>query len=92
MLNAQKRILVSAGARAGLGVAALSALALLGACGQRGPLYMPTDPAAAQRATLPQTVVPGLAPDASPRNESPTPRNDTAVPAAGVGAPAGGTR
>lgn len=30
--------------------------ASLGACGQRGPLYLPTAPEAAQRATLPQTL------------------------------------
>ncbi|MBU3737332.1 MAG: hypothetical protein FGM55_00045 [Rhodoferax sp.] len=27
------------------------------ACGQQGPLYLPTDPAAAQRATLPQSLL-----------------------------------
>ena len=91
MLNAQ-RILVSAGARAGLGVAALAALVSLAACGQRGPLYLPTDPAASQRATLPQTVIPGMAPDAPARTDAPPARNDTTVPAAGVGAPAGGTQ
>ncbi len=31
----------------------------LAACGQRGALYLPTDPAAAQRATLPQLLTPG---------------------------------
>jgi predicted small lipoprotein YifL len=39
-------------------VLAASAAALFG-CGQRGPLYLPTGPAASQRATLPQTVTPG---------------------------------
>ncbi len=33
----------------------------LGACGQKGALYIPDTPAAAQRATLPQTVFGGRA-------------------------------
>lgn len=37
-------------------VPALMLAAALGACGQKGPLYLPDTPAAAQRATLPQTV------------------------------------
>jgi predicted small lipoprotein YifL len=46
-------------------------------CGQRGPLYLPTEPAAANRATLPDLIRPG----------SRTP-NDTAVaPAAAASAP-----
>ena len=32
----------------------------LSACGQRGPLYLPTDPAAAHRASLPQSLRPGF--------------------------------
>ena len=32
--------------------------AVLVACGQRGPLYLPQDPAAANRATLPETLDP----------------------------------
>jgi len=36
-------------------------MACLGACGQRGPLYLPTAPAASQRATLPETLTPGQA-------------------------------
>ncbi len=32
----------------------------LAGCGQRGGLYLPTDPAAKGRATLPQTVLPGM--------------------------------
>jgi predicted small lipoprotein YifL len=39
--------------------AAVAVLAALGGCGQRGPLYLPTDPAAAGRPTLPQILVPG---------------------------------
>ncbi|MFD0880369.1 lipoprotein [Variovorax dokdonensis] len=31
-------------------------------CGQRGPLYLPTEPEAANRATLPQLIIPGGAP------------------------------
>ncbi|MFM8610811.1 MAG: LPS translocon maturation chaperone LptM [Burkholderiaceae bacterium] len=37
----------------------MCALALLAGCGQKGPLVLPTDPAAAQRATLPETLTPG---------------------------------
>lgn len=37
-------------------VPALMLAAALGACGQKGALYLPETPAAAQRATLPQTV------------------------------------
>lgn len=33
------------------------AATLLAACGQRGPLTIPQTPAAAQRATLPQTLI-----------------------------------
>lgn len=36
-------------------------MASLGACGQRGPLYLPSGPAASERATLPQTLTPGQA-------------------------------
>jgi len=50
MLNVSQ-ILVSAIGLAALGVG-------LAGCGQRGPLYLPTDPAAANRATLPQVLVP----------------------------------
>ena len=40
---------------------AVLAAAALGACGQKGPLFIPSTPAAAQRATLPQTVFGGAA-------------------------------
>ena len=39
--------------------ASAAALASLAACGQRGPLFLPTEPAARDRATLPQTLKPG---------------------------------
>ncbi|MDO4794972.1 MAG: lipoprotein [Brachymonas sp.] len=39
--------------------AAWAACALgLSACGQKGDLYLPTEPEAAQRATLPRSVLP----------------------------------
>jgi predicted small lipoprotein YifL len=47
-----RQILVSA-----IGLAL--AVAGLAACGQKGPLYLPTDPAAKDRATLPQILTPG---------------------------------
>ena len=48
----------------------LVALFALGACGQKGPLYLPTGEAAANRATLPQTLNP--APPASAATSSGT--------------------
>lgn len=39
--------------------------ASLMACGQKGPLYLPTEPAAANRATLPQTLNPARAASAA---------------------------
>ncbi|MDR2852126.1 MAG: lipoprotein [Burkholderiaceae bacterium] len=52
----------------GLGVIVVT----LTGCGQRGPLYKPTDPAAAHRATLPQSLLPGIfspsPPDAAGKN------------------------
>lgn len=52
-----------------------ASVASLGACGQRGPLYLPTEPASAQRATLPQTLtpVPSQAPALSAPASSATP-------------------
>ncbi|HOB65372.1 lipoprotein [Ottowia sp.] len=45
--------------------AALMLCAGLSACGQKGPLYLPQTPAAAGRATLPQTVFGGSGTQAS---------------------------
>lgn len=52
-------------------------VAALAGCGQRGPLYLPTEPAAANRATLPQVLIPGTptapAPAPQPGAVQPTP-------------------
>lgn len=68
MLSAYE-ILVSARARR-LVLAAIVVTALP-ACGQKGPLYLPTGPAADDRATLPQTLIPAAAP-AGPASAPPT--------------------
>jgi predicted small lipoprotein YifL len=53
--------------------AATFALLLVG-CGQKGPLFLPTEPAAANRATLPETLLPGaLTPAASDATKRATP-------------------
>ncbi|RZI75271.1 MAG: hypothetical protein EOP80_09225 [Variovorax sp.] len=65
-----RQILVSA---LGLVVAGVA----LSACGQRGPLYLPTEPAAANRATLPDLVRPGTR----------TPNDAAVAPAAAASAP-----
>ena len=54
-----------------LAVAALIGV-LMTACGQKGPLFMPTAPAAAGRATLTQTLNP-MAPPAARAASAPTP-------------------
>ena len=59
---------------------ALLALAItLAGCGQKGPLYIPTGPAAAHRATLIDTLVPDIPPSRSHTAPSP---NGAAAPAA----------
>ncbi|MGB3450882.1 MAG: lipoprotein [Giesbergeria sp.] len=54
-----------------------ASVASLSACGQRGPLFLPTDAAARQRATLPQTLVPSSADPAAPHPSTPA---STATP------------
>ncbi|MFC5500422.1 lipoprotein [Caenimonas terrae] len=64
------RILVSAPLRR-LALAAI-VVAPLVACGQKGPLFIPTDPAAQNRATLTESVRPAAAtPPASPASAPP---------------------
>jgi predicted small lipoprotein YifL len=59
-----RQILVSPHTLAAFAVAAVFSLA---ACGQKGALYLPTEPAAARRATLPEILNPrsGDAPGAA---------------------------
>lgn len=59
-------------------VLALGAAALLAACGQKGPLFLPTGEAAAGRATLPQTLSPSTS--VAPAQAASTPRTGTASP------------
>lgn len=57
---------------ASAGVLALAAA--LAGCGQKGPLYLPDTPAAAQRATLPQTIFGGATPTRpAPASTAPAP-------------------
>jgi predicted small lipoprotein YifL len=84
MLNV-RQILVSTRARAVLMVCLAAGATGLVACGQRGALYLPTDPAAAGRATLPQLMTPE-----SLRSSSSSSTNAAApAPAAAASAPAG---
>jgi predicted small lipoprotein YifL len=70
------QILVSTPARRRMLV--LAAAALLSACGQKGPLFLPTGEAAAGRASLPQTLAPSTS--AAPAGAASTPRTGTAAP------------
>jgi predicted small lipoprotein YifL len=60
-------ILVSRIALAG----SAAAFVLLAGCGQKGALFLPTEPAAANRATLPETLVPGARDPAAPAATKP---------------------
>ncbi|WP_093172502.1 LPS translocon maturation chaperone LptM [Variovorax sp. YR566] len=81
MLNV-RQILVSTRARAALMVCLVAGAAGLVACGQRGALYLPTDPAAAGRATLPQLMTPESLRSSSSSSEA------APAPAAAASAPA----
>ncbi len=87
MLNV-RQILVSTRVRAALMVClAVGTAGLVAACGQRGALYLPTDPAAAGRATLPQLMTPdSLRSSSSPSSSS---SQSAPAPAAAASAPAG---
>ncbi len=71
------RILVRAFSHAAHAVIAGAALLNLSGCGQTGPLYLPSEPAAAQRATLPQSLWP-LMPDKRPAAPEPVTSPPTA--------------
>jgi len=79
MLNV-RQILVSTRVRAALMVCLAAATTGLAACGQKGALYLPTDPAAVQRATLPQLLTPGGSDSSSNATTAPAP----AAPASGT--------
>jgi len=72
------QILVSARARRAL--LAACAAALLCACGQKGPLVLPSGEAAAGRATLPETL--------APSTSAVTPTPAASQPATGIAVPA----
>jgi predicted small lipoprotein YifL len=46
--------------------ASMVSLLALGACGQKGALYLPDSPAAQNRASLPETLVPVITPASAP--------------------------
>lgn len=61
---------------------ATTAMAMLVGCGQPGPLYLPTDPAAANRATLPEAMNPlRKPPNATPAPATTPATTPTSTPA-----------
>ena len=71
--------------------ASLAALGAAAGCGQRGPLFLPTDVPTNARATLPQTLRPGGVPLPQPAAPAPVPAPVPALsaPALSSDAPAG---
>lgn len=63
-------------------------LALLAGCGQTGALYLPTEPAAAQRATLPQALWPVMPERPKPAAAAPAPAPTASGPAHPAATPA----
>lgn len=87
MMLETSRILVRRLAHAGLAVLACSLSLALTGCGQTGPLYLPTEPAAANRASLPQSLWPVM-----PHKQVPAPAGAASRPApAPANAPAPAT-
>ncbi len=72
------QILVSTPARRR--VLACGCVALLAACGQKGPLFLPTGEAAAGRASLPETLTPSSTAVVPARAASSLPPSGTAAP------------
>lgn len=83
-MSGDHQILVSPSAgRRLLALAALAGTCLLAACGQKGPLFLPTGEAAAGRLTLPQTLAPAAVVPAQPAS-APLPQR---MPAPGSASP-----
>jgi predicted small lipoprotein YifL len=61
-------------------LAAAGVLCLLSACGQKGPLYLPTGEAAAGRVTLPEALQPAPSTAVVPASAASTPPTGTAAP------------
>jgi predicted small lipoprotein YifL len=68
MLNVCQILVIASLRRVAL---AASVVAMLAACGQKGPLFLPTDPAAQGRATLTETIRPAAKAPASPASAPP---------------------
>lgn len=82
MMLEAPQILVSARGRVARMVCLAALAGSLSACGQRGPLYLPETPAAANRATLPQVLTPGGSRDATADEETTTRPPASSAPAA----------
>ena len=80
-MSGVSQILVSPLARRIAAVA--GAALLLAACGQKGPLYLPTGEAAAGRASLPETLAPSTAVRPAQAASGP----GAATPPSGIAAP-----
>ena len=84
-MGIEQKILVRASALGGRVAVCTSAVVLMAACGQKGPLQLPNDPEFQQRATLPEIVrrqLPGGAASGAP---SPTPAASAPVSPASSG-------
>jgi predicted small lipoprotein YifL len=85
-MGIEQKILVRASALGGRVAVCTSAVVLMAACGQKGPLQLPNDPEFQQRATLPDIVrrqLPGG--NATPNAPSPTPAAPAPVSPASSG-------
>jgi len=78
-MSSVRQILVSAAAKRF--ALAMAGAALLAACGQKGPLFLPTGEAAAGRATLPEAIrAETLRPAQAPAAPASAPPTGTASP------------
>lgn len=73
-ISAMTQHLSSRTGRAAAATTAVALAVLLAACGQKGPLYLPQEPAAAHRATLPQALFRPLPAQAAQKTSAPEPK------------------